>query len=129
MKELNRFREIFWDAFHAPALESEKFLKKWNELEGLNDVIAGPLFSIYEKGECKFVFEDKERFHGINNAEDFLDWLSELIKEYAESAAELKPENETEERDLKILMYQADMKMELADLSYQVLKNPEIKAD
>jgi len=121
MKELNRFREIFWDAFHVPDLSSEKFKKKWEELEKLNELIAGPLFSIFEKGEADYVFTEKGRFQYIHNQEDLFDWLTEAIKEYAEKAAALKAETEEEQLDLKILMYQSDIKMELADLGYEIL--------
>jgi hypothetical protein len=121
MQELNRFRELFWDAFHVPDLTSEKFKKKWNELEGLNDRLAGPLFSIYEKGDADYIFKETDRFPGLKTEEDLFEWLTENIREYAEKAAELKPENEDEERDLKILMYQTDIKMELADLSLEIL--------
>lgn len=127
MKELNRFREIFWDAFHVPDLSSEKFKTKWEELEKLNERIAGPLFSIFEKGEADYIFKEKGRFQDIHTKEDLLDWLIEAIKEYAEKAAALKAETEEEQLDLKILMYQSDIKMELADLGYEILTKKSIE--
>jgi hypothetical protein len=118
---LNRYRELFWDAFHVPNLSSQKFTDKWKELESINEVIAGPLFSVFEKGECDYIFADKDRFD-FNNEEELFEWMVETIREYAEKIAELPAENQEEEFDLKVLMYQCDIKMELAELSREILR-------
>lgn len=118
---LNRLRQLFWDAFHVPDLQSEKYQQRFKELEPINDQIAGPLYSVFENGHCDYVFADKERFANIQEPEDLQEWLAEMIRDYAESAAELKPENEEEEKDIQVLMYQADIKMELTELAYQHL--------
>ncbi len=121
-KSLKKFQTLFWDAFHVPALESPAFSKLFQELEPLNDLIAGPLFSILEQGNCDYVFASDERFKGINTPDNLFEWLTESIKEYAEKVTAISAENEQEEKDLKTLLFQADIKMELAELAYEIVK-------
>ena len=71
MQELDRFRELFWDAFHRPKLKSDKYHTIWHNIEGLNGMLAGPLFSIFENGECNYIFTDKKRFPDVTDADDF----------------------------------------------------------
>ncbi|MBX9851753.1 MAG: hypothetical protein K2X86_08350 [Cytophagaceae bacterium] len=65
MDELKRFKEIFWDAFHKPKLETEKFLEVWEGLEPVNDMLAGPFYCICSNDQCDYVFKDKARFPSI----------------------------------------------------------------
>ncbi len=121
-KNLNRFQSLFWDAFHVPALESPAFNKIFQELEPLNDLIAGPLFSILEQGHCDYVFASDGRFKGVNTPDDFFEWITESIKEYAEKISNMKTGNEQEEKDLQTLLFQSDIKMELAELAYRIIQ-------
>ncbi len=121
MQELNKFRELFWDAFHRPKLKSEKYHTIWHNLEGVNGMLAGPLFSIYENGDCDYVFADN-RFPGMNDADDLLNWLMGFTEEYRTTILAPQPESDDESDDLQVLLYQTDMKMELADLAYQIQK-------
>jgi hypothetical protein len=116
------FKNIFWDAFHKPDLKTEKFKNIHLNLETINNILAGPFYSIYEKGECYYVFRDKVRFPSINDADDFLNWSTNLIEEYRRGVLEGSVENDEESKDKQILLYQTDIKMELADLAYQMQK-------
>lgn len=119
---LTEFKKNFWDAFHRPKLESERFEQVWKELEPINDLLAGPLYSIYEKGNCEYIFQDNERFPEIKNPDDLFDWLHARITYYKEEVENEKPQNEKEEHDVKVLLYQADKKMELAEAAAKVLR-------
>jgi hypothetical protein len=121
-KNLLKFKSLFWDAFHVPALQSEKYVIKFRELEPLNDLIVGPLFSIFETGNCNYVFDTEERFKGINTNDQFFDWMVNSIKEYAEKVIDSNPETEAEEHDVQTLVFQTDIKMELAELAYEIMK-------
>ena len=122
MEELNRFRELFWDAFHRPKLKSEKYHAIWHNLEGINGMLAGPLFSVFENGDCNYIFTDKKRFPSISDPDDMLNWLMQFIEEYRASVIATEPESDDESDDLQVLLYQTDIKMELADLTYQIEK-------
>src|SRR6478735_9918968 len=121
MEKLEEFKKLFWDAFHRPKLETERYLQLWGNLEPLNDKIAGPLYSIYSNGNCDYIFQDDDRFPEIKTPDDFLDYCTELVKDYHEGVISLIPENDLEKADKQILLYQTDTKMELANLAYEVL--------
>lgn len=121
-KLLDRFRSLFWDAFHVPDLQTDKFKQVWEQLEPLNDQVAGPLFSVFEKGNCDYIFEDNERFASVNTPEDLFERLVDINKQYAEKAASIPAETDEEKKDLQTLLYQADIKMELSELAVQILQ-------
>jgi hypothetical protein len=119
-----KFKEIFWDAFHRPDLKSEKFERVFAELQPLNDLLAGPLFSIYENAQCDYMFKDKQRFPQVKHRDDFLSWCIEIIKQYKDVIGPVTAETEAEKRDKQILLYQTDMMMELADLGFEIISKP-----
>jgi hypothetical protein len=121
MGAYDKFREIFWDAFHRPDLKSEKFESVRESLQELNDLLAGPLFSIYENGQCDYIFKDKQRFPKMKHSDDFLNWYIDLINKYKNEISSHAAETEVEKKDLQILLYQTDMMMELADLGYEII--------
>lgn len=121
MKEaLERYKEIFWDGFHRPKLLSEKFITLWTTLEPLNDQLSGPLFSIYENGQCDYFFEDKNRFPWMNIPEDFMQWCTDKIEKYKEIIEQEESITSEDDHDKEILLFQVDIKMELADIAYEI---------
>jgi hypothetical protein len=117
-----RFKEIFWDAFHRPQLDSEKFFAIWNNLEHVNEILAGPLYGIFSSGNCDYILEDKTRFPNINDVDDLLDYLTFHIEKYKEKISEAEPTDEVEKKDKQVLLFQTDLKMELASLAYEIQK-------
>jgi hypothetical protein len=122
MSAHDKFKEIFWDAFHRPDLKSDKFEKILAELQPLNDLLAGPLFSIYESAQCDYFFTDKTRFPDVNHKDDFLNWCIDIINQHKDLITSARAETEPEKKDKQILLYQTDMMMELADLGYEIIK-------
>ena len=112
------FRNIFWDSFHRPALQSPSFIAIWEHLESINNVLAGPFYAIYDQGNCDYIFNDKKRFLEINEPDDLLNWCVQLIEKYKLEIENFTAETEAEIKDKKLLLYQTDLKMELADLAY-----------
>jgi hypothetical protein len=119
---LTRFKSIFWDAFHKPKLLTEKFSQVWESLEPVNDMLAGPFYSIYTNGDCDYVFQDKNKFPDIKDADDFLDYCTWWIQKYIEAVSSETASSEEERKDLEILLFQTDLKMELAQLAYEIQK-------
>ena len=117
------FRDLFWDAFHRPKFLSEKYKERWEDLESLNDLLAGPMFAVYENGHCDYVFSDKERFSFIHTQEDFFTWLRKLCFQYRAAIEELNPATPAEEHDATILRFQCDIKEELCELCEQIYAN------
>ena len=125
----DHFRELFWDAFHRPKFLSERYRVRWEDLESLNDLLAGPFFSIYENGNCDYVFTDKKRFSFINSPEDFIAWLHKLCFQYRAAVEELVPADAAEEHDFNMLRYQCDMKDELGVLTQQLYSEKVLNQD
>ena len=118
---VERFKEIFWDAFHRPKLMSSRIVETWESLEKTNDLLSGPLYSIYEKGNCDYVFLRHQPFEAIASPDDLMDWFQDLLRQYAEGLqAATPPANEEETRDLQLLDYQLDIKAELCEMAYEL---------
>src|SRR5690606_27477980 len=118
--QLVYFKEIFWDSFHRPNLKSEKFTSLWESLEHINHHLAGPFYSIYSKGNCSYLFSTKTKEGSFVTPDDFLYTCIELVKKYKLKIEEVSGDTEDELADKKVLLYQTDIKMELADLAYQI---------
>ena len=118
---LVHFKEIFWDAFHKPALKTVKFQKLWERLEHINSLLAGPFYSILNNGNCTYVFEDKTRFPGIDKPEDFFNRCIELTEKYKAEILKATTEGEEESEDKKVLLFQTDIKMELSETAFQLI--------
>lgn len=118
---LEHFKALFWNAFHRPQLKSERIHQVWLSLEPINDILAGPLFAIYENGHCDYIFSNQEVFESIVNADDLMDFFQELLKKYAEGLEHATPPtDDTERNDLQTLDYQLDLKAELCEIAYQL---------
>ncbi len=118
---LERFKEIFWDAFHRPKLVSGRIFNTWESLEHLNDLLSGPLFSVYENGSCDYVFLQEAPFQDIHSPDDLMDWFQEILRQYAEGLqAATPPTSDEEMRDLQLLDYQLDIKAELCEIAYEL---------
>jgi hypothetical protein len=115
-----RYKDIFWDAFHRPKLQSEKFFTIWKQLEPINDYLSGPLFAIYESGHCDYFFQDKNRFPWMNIPEDFMQWCADRVEQYREGVETIPALSEEEAQDKELLLFQVDLKMELADIAYEI---------
>lgn len=119
--DIEEYRKLFWDAFHRPELKVQKYAELWKSLDLINDVLAGPFFSMYENGHINYVFEDKDRFPNINSLDDFKIWATYLINVYHDEVESLdKPENKDEEYDLHVLRFQTETKNKLMTLALKI---------
>ncbi len=120
--DLEEYRKLFWDAFHRPALKVDRYAELWKSLDLINDVLAGPFFSMYENGHIQYIFEDKDRFPNINSVEDFNVWATYLINVYHDEVESLdKPTTKDEEYDLHVLRFQTETKKKLLALALKIL--------
>jgi hypothetical protein len=117
---IERYKEIFWDAFHRPKLITDKFTSIWQSLEPVNEQLSGPLFAVFEKGHCDYFFQDKNRFPWMNLPEDFMQWCTDRIEKYREVVENTEAIGNEDEHDKEILLFQVDIKMELADLACEI---------
>jgi hypothetical protein len=127
MTDLSEFRQRFRLAFRnpgqvAPTIRTKRFGSVWVDLEPVGDWLAGPLYSIDERGECDYVFADKDnRFPGVVTPHDFLQWCLDLAKRYRDGILAHVPSNEAEQADQGILLEMADEMVALSHLAYQII--------
>lgn len=124
------FRKIFWSAFQRPKLNSHKFNDLWVDLVEISDQLAGPLYSIFNNGNCNYVFMDEEgRFPAVTSPESFLAWENDLLQSYRKCILNKKTRGFREEADYKVLYQQAEVMEVLARLAYEIQKaRTEIKS-
>ena len=124
MKELQRFRELYWPAFKVTTQLKTHRLAASDlraDLEFITDILAGPLFSIFETGDCHYVFDDKARFPTIHDARTFREWCLELVEGYRRIVRTWEPANNLEQEDIEMLLAAASLLEELSHLAYKIL--------
>ena len=122
MDQLEHFKKIFMDSFHYPDLQTEKFMNLWKALEPVNDLLAGPFYAIYSTGNCDYVFKETEKFPGISDVDDFLDYCVHWTEIYFEAVKKESADTDGERKDKEVLLFQTDLKMELSQLAYELQK-------
>lgn len=127
MPDLDKFRRVFEEAFYERAkMKTGRFFDVWTDLELISDEIAGPLYSIYEHGQCDYVFREKLRFPGIRDADDLLNWWLGSVKDYRKRVQKTKPRNDEEREDQTRLLQVADKMEEASRLGHEIVKQREL---
>lgn len=123
MDEMNIYKNSFWNVFNKLKLNSKKYKDVWPDLDSINDWLAGPLYSIYEHGNCDYVYEKNDgRFPEVNNPDDFLQWSLNLLQKYKDIIDKIEAQNENEIND-RILLYGRVSELErLLTLAYGIQK-------
>ncbi len=127
MNDLDLFRQLYRSAFRnprqqAPRIQTRRFGNVWVDLTPIEDWLAGPLYSIKERGECNYVFADTEsRFPGIATPDDLLQWCLLLMKQFRDGILAHVPRTDAERADQAILLEMANEKVELSHLAYKII--------
>ena len=127
MNDLDRFRDLYRSVFRnprreAPIIRTKRFGEVWVDLTPVEDCLAGPLYSIKERGECNYVFADGEnRFPGVATPDDFLRWCLVLAKKYRDGILAHAPRGEAEQIDQGILLQMADGMVTLSHLAHTII--------
>ncbi len=97
----------FEAAFYAPSTRgwnSAQGRSYWSGLEGWRDSIAGPLYSVVEKGGCEYVYTRDDRyFAGVNDPESLKGRLLEWHAKLAARVEHFAPASEAEQTDLAFM--------------------------
>jgi hypothetical protein len=115
-----KFRSLFWDGFHRPKLKTARIQEVWEHLEKLNDILSGPLFAVYEKGDFLYVLEDQKRFPKIQSLDDFKKWAIYFTDCYSDEINSVETLNEEEAYDIQVLRFQNDTRKSLIDQAIQL---------
>lgn len=112
---------MFEETFYNPKFKTRKFHELDQDLEGLQDTIAGPFYSIYTNKNCDYVFEgDREVFKGIKSCEDYLNWCLDIIKDYKNMVNEIKACSEDEKEDKEVLLSKAIVMEKMSYLAFNI---------
>ncbi len=124
--KIKQFRERFRSGFSKPKLHAERIWEFYTDLEIVADALAGPFYTISIRGNCDYVYRDKEgRFPGVTNADTFRKWALNLAEKYKKEVGVFISENETEESGRKELLKRANTMIELVEFAYQIQKSRE----
>ncbi len=118
---LEEYRKWFWRVFQNPRMETERFKEVWSDLEFTLDLLAGPLHTIYENGECDYVFNDRDRFPTVHNPDTFLAWCLSLAADYRNGALEAGPRDEAERKDRATLLETAEGLERMSRMAYEIV--------
>ena len=123
MSDLERLQELFWQAFAAPNIESDKAWDAYSDVEMISDLLAGPVYNISTVGHCDYVFAPSEtHIPGVTDAETFRAWCMEMITSYRQALEPFRPQDDRESKDLGVLQAQGTVMEQLANLAYSILK-------
>ena len=122
MGTLEDFRQLSWSVFKKPKLETMRFQAFWEDLELTSDSLAGPLYTLYQNGECDYVFRDPLRFPSIREADGFLQWCLSHATEYGNGSRRITPMDDREKADQEKLLKCAAGMERLSRLAYVIVK-------
>lgn len=118
-------RETFEALFVAPIAShrwsSDRGRTHWGALDWLRDSLAGPLWSIVNKGGCGYVYQ-RDDFAGVTDPETLRLWLLEGHARLAAAVAELIPASPAESLDLVFMQSVAGQVRELIERAIAVEK-------
>jgi hypothetical protein len=121
---LAAFRKQFDLVFAPFGLASERYAEIRPDLELVSDSFAGPMYAIYDHGNCDYVF-DNDQFPGIHDVDDLMGWFMTWISEFRRVAATLKPSGAAEQSDDRCLARIAEHLEELARMAFEIMKERE----
>jgi hypothetical protein len=102
--DVTGLRSQFNEAFYVPAKfnwRSRRAMLHWIEVAHLNVDIAGPVFSIVEKGGCNYVYSrEDDYFWGVDNPAALRNRLLQSHNEMVEIIDSFVPRSSAETADL-----------------------------
>ncbi len=114
-------RAAFIAPFASHKWQSRRSRSHWVELEGWQDAIAGPLFSITETGGCEYVYSrDDEYFVGVVGPATLRRRLLEWHSKLASGVEEFIPETTAEADDLSYMRAIAEEICDLVERSCRI---------
>jgi len=120
---LEEFRATFWTVLGTPkGRRSKRYYDVWADLYLIPDALAGPLYAIYKRGECDYVFSDPARFPTIHDPDTFLAWCLALADEYRNGVLIAGARDEDEKADQAALLERANGMERLSRMAYEIVK-------
>ncbi len=126
MADWERYRELYERGFGAePEVRTERYKALATDAEPTREWLGDPLGLILTERSGDVVFQDRERFRGVENAEDFLRLCTSQVEVYRAKISQPEPEDEAERADQVLLRQVADDMEEVCILAHLIVQEEE----
>jgi hypothetical protein len=126
LADWERYRELYERAFgEEPEVQTEQFKGIAADAEPTREWLGGPLGLMLTERSGDVVFQDPERFRGVENAEDFLRLCTSQVEMYRAKVSEPETEDDAERADQAILRAVADDMEEVCLLAHLIVQEEE----
>jgi hypothetical protein len=125
MTHSKQMQTVFDEAFIAPFAShqwrSARARNHWTDLEGWQDSMAGPISSVAESGDCRYVYlREDAYFAGVKDAETLLERLKRWHTGLVTGINRFVPESIDELQDIKYMHKTANAMLQLAQQTCEI---------
>ncbi len=126
MADWERYRELYERGFGAePEVRTERYKGLATNAEPTREWLGDPLGLILTERSGDVVFQDRERFRGVENADDFLRLCTSQVEVYRAKISQPEPEDDAERADQALLRQVADDMEEVCILAHLIVQEEE----
>ncbi len=126
MADWERYRELYERGFGAePEVRTQRYKDLATDAEPTREWLGDPLGLILTERSGDVVFQDRERFRGVENAEDFLRLCTSQVEVYRAKISQPEPEDEAERADQALLRRIADDMEEVCIQAHLIVQEEE----
>ncbi len=126
MADWERYRELYERGFGAePEVRTERYKGLATNAEPTREWLGDPLGLILTERSGDVIFQDRERFRGVENAEDFLRLCTSQVEVYRAKISQPAPEDDAERADQALLRQVADDMEEVCILAHLIVQEEE----
>ncbi|MFQ5918462.1 MAG: hypothetical protein ACE5I4_00275 [Thermoplasmata archaeon] len=129
MTDWERYQELYERAFgEEPEVQTDRYKAIATEAEPTREWLGDPLGLILTERSGDVVFQDRERYQGVENAEDFLRLCTSQVELYRAKVSEVEPDGEAESADQALLRHVAEDMEEVCILAHLIVQEEEESA-
>ncbi len=126
MADWERYRELYERGFGAePEVRTQRYKDLATDAEPTREWLGDPLGLILTERSGDVVFQDRERFRGVENAEDFLRLCTSQVEVYRAKISQPEPEDDEERADQALLRRVADDMEEVCIQAHLIVQEEE----
>ncbi len=126
MADWERYRELYERAIgEEPEVQTERYEAIAADAEPTREWLGDPLGLILTERSGDVIFQDPERFQGVEDAEDFLQLCTSQVEGYRAKVTEPEQEDDAERADHAILLRVADDMEEVCLLAHPIVQEEE----
>ncbi len=129
MADWERYRELYERAFgEEPEVQTDRYKTIATEAEPTREWLGDPLGLILTERSGEVIFQDRERYQGVENAEDFLRLCTSQVELYRGKVSQVEPDDEAERADQALLHQVASDMEEVCILAHLIVQEEQESA-